>query len=423
MKRSSRTKPTPDQETTATVSIEVPLPLLKEFGTIEAQFFGLCIDAGQRVLRAMMEADRTRQCGPKWVADATRTARRAGSTGSPITLGGRRIVVPRLRMRAMGGAELALPSYTWAADRDPLERRTLEAIAVGVATRRYGRSLDPLPAEVPERATSKSAVSRRFVTRSAALLAEWLARPLGPLELVAVLIDGIFFDQRCVLIALGIDASGQKHVLGLHEGSTENTTVAKALLGDLIERGLDPERPLLFVIDGGKGVRRALRELWGHRAVVQRCQVHKRRNVRAHLPERLQRRVAAAMQQAYDTPDAARAQAQLERLARTLEREHPGAAASLREGLEETLTLQRLGLRGALYRTLRSTNVIENLNGSIVAYARNVKRWRDGQMVLRWVGAALHEATAHFRRVRGYRDLSTLTAALVVLDKETAKAA
>jgi transposase-like protein len=421
--KSSRTKPARDQESASTVSIEVPLPLLQEFGAIEAHFFGLCIDAGQRVLRAMMEADRTRQCGPKWIADASRTARRAGSTGSPITLGGRRIVVPRLRMRAVGGAELALPSYTWAADRDPLDRRTLEAIAVGVASRRYGRSLDPLPAGVAERATSKSAVSRRFVARSTALLAEWLARPLGALELVAILIDGIFFDQRCVLIALGVDTSGQKHVLGLHEGSTENATVAKALLGDLIERGLDPERPRLFVIDGGKGVRRALRELWADRAVVQRCQVHKRRNVRAHLPERLQRRVAATMQQAYDTPDAARAQAQLERLARDLDREHPGAAASLREGLAETLTLQRLGLRGALYRTLRSTNVIENLNGSIVAYARNVKRWRDGQMVLRWVGAALHEATAHFRRIRGYRDLPTLTAALAILDKESAKAA
>jgi transposase-like protein len=246
---------------------------------------------------------------------------------------------------------------------------------------------------------------------------------LGELELAAVLIDGLFFDNRCVLIALGIATNGQKHVLGLHEGSTENTTVAKALLGDLIDRGLDPEQPLLFVIDGGKGVRRAITELWGARGVVQRCQVHKRRNVRAHLPERLQLRVGAAMQRAYELRDYAQARAQLERLAHELEREHPGAAASLREGLEETLTLQRLGLTGPLSRSLRSTNTIENLNGSLVAFSRNVKRWRDGLMVVRWVGAALHEAARGFRRVKGHREIPTLLAALAKLDKETKRAA
>ena len=159
------------------------------------------------------------------------------------------------------------------------------------------------------------------------------------------------------------------------------------------------------------------------RAVVQRCQVHKRRNVRAHLPERLQGRVAAAMQRAYDTPDVGNARAQLERLVGELEREHPGAAASLREGLEETLTLHRLGITGMLYRALRSTNAIENLNGSIAVYGHNVKRWRDGRMVLRWVGAALHEAAAHFNRVRGHREIPTLIAALAKLDKESKNAA
>ena len=422
--RKSRTKPRADQASEpGVVTVQMPLPVVEMFSAIEEHFFELCIHTGQRVLHAMMEADRCRQCGPKWIRDAARTAQRAGSTASAVTLGGRRIAMKRLRARSRAGAELGLPSFAWAAARDPLDRRTLEAVTIGVATRRYARSLDPLPADVEERATSKSAVSRRFVTRSAALLAQWLARPLGALDIVAVLIDGIYFDERCVLIALGLDANGHKHILGLHEGSTENTTVAKALLGDLIERGLDPERPRLFVIDGGKGLRRAIRELWGARALVQRCQVHKRRNVRDHLPEQLHHRVLTAMHRAYDTPDAAHALTQLDRLARGLEREHPGAAASLREGLEETLTLQRLGLTGALYRTLRSTNAIENLNGSIATYARNVKRWRDGQMVLRWVGAALHEASAHFRRIRGYRELPILIAALDKLDKETKKAA
>lgn len=423
--KKSRTKPRRGQTepAPAQVTIQMPLPLAETFSRLQDHFFELCLAAGQHALTAMMEADRTRACGPKWTSDAARTARRAGSTPSPVTLGGRRIVVTRLRARTVAGREVALPSFVGVAHRDPLERRTMEAVAVGVATRRYGRSLDPLPADIPERATSKSAVSRRFVARSTAVLAQWLARPLRELELAAVLIDGLFFDNRCVLIALGLETNGQKHVLGLHEGSTENTTVAKALLGDLIDRGLDPERPLLFVIDGGKGVRRAITELWGRRGVVQRCQVHKRRNVRAHLPDRLQLRVSAAMQRAYDLRDYAQARAALERLARELEREQPGAAASLREGLEDTLTLQRLGITGTLYRNLRSTNAIENLNGSLVAFSRNVKRWRDGLMVVRWVGAALHEAARGFRRVKGFREIPTLMAALAQLDKEATRAA
>lgn len=421
--KTSDTKRSADQGAVHPITLTLPGALTQQLEAIEHDFFALCVDVGQRALQALMEADRTQRCGPKWGVQVRRTARRAGSTTSAITLGGRRIVIRRLRARAVDGRELALPSFTWAAARDALDRRTLEAVAIGVATRRYLRSLDPLPVGVRQRAISKSAVSRRFVARSATLLAQWLARPLGALELAAVMIDGIFFRQRCVLIALGIDTDGHKHVLGLHEGSTENATVAKTLLSALIERGLDPERPLLFVIDGGKGLRRAIGELWGRRGVVQRCQVHKRRNVRAHLPERLQRRVAGAMQQAYDTPDAAQAQAQLERLATEVERQHPGAAASLREGLEETLTLHRLGITGTLARTLRSTNVIENLNGSIGAYVRNVKHWRDGAMVVRWVGAALHEATGAFRRIRGHADLPDLIAALTKLDKETRKAA
>jgi transposase-like protein len=422
--KKSRTKPRTDQASQpAHITIQMPLPMATTFDAMKDEFFELCLEAGQRVLSAMMEADRTQRCGPKWVARAARTVRRAGSTPSAVTLGGRRIVVKRLRARTVSGTEVTLPSFTGVAKRDPLDRRTMEAVAVGVATRRYRRSLDPLPASITERAASKSAVSRRFVARSMALLAQWLARPLEGLELATVMIDGIFFDQRCVLIALGIEANGQKHVLGLHEGSTENATVAKTLLSDLIERGLDPERPLLFVIDGGKGLRRAIAELWGTRALVQRCQVHKRRNVRAHLPERLHGRVSAAMQRAYDTANADHARTQLERLAREFEREHPGAAASLREGLEETLTLQRLGVTGMLYRALRSTNAIENLNGSIAAYSHNVKRWRDGRMVLRWVGAALHEAASHFNRMRGYRELPTLIAALTKLDKESKNAA
>jgi transposase-like protein len=315
-------------------------------------------------------------------------------------------------VRSVDGHELALPSFTFAADRDPLDARTCEAMMIGVATRQYQRSLDPLPAGQPERAVSKSAVSRRFVTLSAQLLAQWLARPLAELDLRVVLLDGIAFRGHCILIALGITADGTKRVLGLREGTTENATVAKALLSELIERGLPTDRALLFGIDGSKGLRKAITQTFGALALVQRCQLHKGRNVREHLPEHLRPATDRALAAAYATPDAAAAERQLERLAHTLERPHPGAAASVREGLAETLTLQRLGLTGALYQTLRSTNAIENLNGTIAHVTRNVRRWRDGAMLLRWIGTALHGAEPQFRRLRGYRDMAKLVAAL-----------
>jgi transposase-like protein len=394
------------------IAIQLPLRWVETFGTLEERFFELCVEAGQQVLAAMMEEDRERWCGPKWHPHPGRAAVRAGSVRSEITLGGRRIAIRRLRARTCAGQEAALPSFWWAAARDPLNRHTMAAVAAGVSTRRYARTLDPLPAAVAERSTGKSAVSRRFIAHSRLTLEQWLARPLADCELVAVLLDGVVLAGRCVMIALGIDRHGQKQVLGLCEGTTENATVVGGLLDALIERGLDPEASLLFVIDGSKALRRAIRVRWGERALVQRCQVHKRRNVCEYLPEPERPAVCAAIQHAYDLTDTAAAQAQLEELARRLERARPGAASSLREGLAETLTVQRLGITGSLYRTLRSTNVIENLNGEVGTYRRNVKRWRDGLMVMRWVAAALKEAHAHFHRVRGHGDLNQLVAAL-----------
>ena len=265
---------------------------------------------------------------------------------------------------------------------------------------------------MPARATSKSAVSRRFVALTEAKLAAWFSAPLGALDLRVVMIDGIAFRGHCVLVALGIDSDGTKHALGLREGATENAGVARALLADLIERGLATDRALLFVIDGAKALRKAIAETFGNAALVQRCQVHKQRNVLEHLPERLRPSVAKALAQAWSGPDAKLARRQLERLAASLEAQHPGAAASLREGLDETLTLQALGVAGALYRTLCSTNPIENLNGAIAEYTHHVKRWRGGRMILRWVGAAMAEAATHFRRIRGHDDLPKLVAAL-----------
>jgi len=397
-------------------TVQVPLPLLDVLTDTRTAFFGLCLDAGQQVLRTMMEEDRERLCGPKHVPNPQRRAQRGGSTRGEVTLGGRRILVPRLRVRSRDGHEVALPSFTYAAGRDPLDARTLEAIAIGVTTRKYRRGLDPLPEGTRERAVSKSSVSRRFVALTSAQLATWLARPLDALDVRVIFIDGLHFRDHVILLALGVDSQGQKHVLALHEGTTENATVGKALLTDLRQRGLDLDRPLLFVIDGGTGLRKALRDTCGATALVQRCQVHKRRNVLEHLPETMRPRVRRVLDEAYGLEDAALAQRRLEQLAAGLDATHPGAAASLREGLDDALTLQRLGVTGALYRTLRSTNAIENLNGLVGHFARHVRRWRDGRMLVRWIATALQEVRRSFRRVRGHRELAAL---IRVLDRQT----
>lgn len=401
-----------EPEKPSPITIEIPLPLLATLEDVDHAFLGLCIEAGQQVLQAMMEQDRTALCGPAWKPEAGSSGRRAGSTQSPITLGGRRLRIRRPRVRSEAGEELALPSYEAAARRDPLDRHTWEAMAAGISTRRYRRSLGNLPASQSEGATSKSAVSRRFVALTEQKLAAWLAEPLDAIDLRVIWMDGIFFQDHCILVALGVDSDGKKHPLGIREGTTENASVARGLLRDLVERGLSTERALVFVIDGAKGLRTAIGETWGPRGLIQRCPVHKRRNVLGHLPENARPSVRRALDQAWNAKEASQAQRLLENLARSLETEHPGAAASLREGLADTLTLLRLGVRDALWKSLRSTNAIESVNEKIATYARRVKRWRGGKMILRWVGAAVLEAQMGFRRVKGYREMGVLVEAL-----------
>ena len=396
----------------AMVTVQMPLPMLALMTGIRDDFQALCIDAGRQVLGAMMEHERTVWCGPKWKPSAEREADRAGSTRSLVVLGGRKIEMKRPRLRSLDGRERELPSYRWAAEEDPLDRRTMEAIASGVATRKYARVLDPLPAAEREVAVSRSAVSRRFVAESAEVVATYLQRPLGELDLRVIAIDGIVFHEHTILIALGVTSGGEKVILGVHEGTTENAGVVKALLRDLIERGLSTERTVLFVIDGAKALRAAITSLFGKLGLIHRCQIHKERNVLDHLPDALRPGTARAMRDAYAATDAALAQRQLERLAAALERDHPGAAASLREGLTETLTLMRLGVTGWLYRCLRSTNLIESLNGQVAHFTHNVRRWRDGAMIVRWVATAVREAERKFRRLKGHKDMPRLVDAL-----------
>ena len=406
----SRTKPA--LRALPAAQVQISLPVQGVLRDVRHAFLGLCIDAGQKVLAALMESDRIALCGPKGVPDAQRRAVRGGSTASQVVLGGQRIAVRRPRARSLSDGELALPSFEWAANGDPLDAATMAAIAAGVSTRRYASTQEPVPAAHRPRAASKSAVSRRFVQLSQEQLAQWLARPLGELDLPVVMIDGIHFRERVILLAIGIDAQGNKHVLGLREGSTEATRVVASLLSDLVDRGLDAQRMRLWVIDGGKALRKAIVQTFGATALIQRCQEHKRRNVIEHLPEDMHASVKRALKDAWSASDAELGRRQLQRLATSLQSKHPGAAASLREGLEETLTVQELGITGALYRTLRTTNPIENLNGSVARYCRNVKRWGDGQMVLRWVASALSDAAHRMRKLRGCSQMRSLLKAL-----------
>lgn len=363
-----------------------------------------------------LEAERTALCGERYAHQEQREAVRAGHVPSSLVLGGRRVEIQRPRARSSAGHELRLPSWQTWSSRDPLDQRAFEQMVLGVSTRRYARSLESLPEEVEVRGISKSAVSERFVNGTQRRLGELMGRDLSGLKLVALLIDGVHFAEHVVLAAVGIDVDGEKHPLGLREGATENAAACKALLEDLIERGLNPERTILVAIDGAKALRRAVLDTFGERALIQRCQAHKKRNVTDALPERMRASVRAVINQAYATRDPKRARRLLENLAHKLESAHPGAAASLREGLDESLTVMALHLSERLERVLSSTNLIENLFSRVREIARRVKRWQGGTMILRWTAAGVLEAERYFRKVAGYRALPRLAAVLHARD-------
>ena len=374
----------------------------------------VAMQAGLGVLSAMLERDRDRIVGPKSKPSTERHAYRYGNDEAPVVLGGRKVLVSKPRVRSVeGDREIVLPSWEWATREDPLDERAMQQMLVGVSTRDYAKNLEPAPSGIGKSlCVSRSSVSRRFVAQTRARVDSFLTRPLGELDLVVVMIDGTWLGDHLQLVALGIDAAGHKHVLGVREGSTENEAVCRSLLSELVDRGLAVERTRLFVIDGGKGIRKAIRGVFGEWALIQRCRVHKLRNVLEHLPEGQQAWVRATMRRAWASKDPAAAKRRLNALANQLEPNWPSAASSLREGLDETLTIAGLGVTGALYRTLSSTNPIENLQSLFKRVARRVTRWRDGAMALRWAVTGLMEAAKSFRRIRGYRELTQFLAVL-----------
>jgi transposase-like protein len=374
----------------------------------------LSVGVGLGVLDALMEEEVTEVVGPKGRRDPDRVAVRHGHEPGEVTLGGRRVAVDRPRVRAADGSgEIGLQTYRHFADRDPLTRVVLEQMLAGVSTRRFARTREPVGDEVlaEERSTSKSSVSREFVGRTTEHLRALMSRDLADVRLAALMLDGIELKGRCCVVALGVSTDGVKIPLGLWDGSTENATVARHLLADLVDRGLDVDQGVLVVLDGGKALRSAVDAVLGP-VPVQRCIRHKERNVLDHLPERdrpvVKRRLRAAWKQA----DHQLALEGLRLLADELSRSHPGAAASLREGLPETLTLQRLGCPEQLRRTLSSTNPIESMIEFVRRTSRNVKRWQSGDMCLRWTAAGMLEAEQQFRKIIGVEHLARLTIAV-----------
>src|SRR3954453_10270338 len=383
-------------------------------GELREGLLALAVGAGMQVLAAMMEDDVTAACGPKGRHDPQRSATRHGHGAGSVTLGGRRVPVERPRMRAVDGSgELPVPAYELFSSTEVLGRMALDRMLAGLSTRRYPVGLEPVgaPTETAATSTSRSAVSRRFVAQTETALAALLSADLSGLDLVAFMVDGVHFGEHCCVVALGIDIDGTKHPLSLVEGSTENATLVTELIVGLRERGLNVTRPILAVLDGSKALRRAVLDVFD-RPVIGRCQLHKIRNVQDRLPDKLRAVVAARMRRGYHPESALAAQAELTPLPADLDRPHPGAAASLREGMDETLTVLRLNVPPTLSRPLRSTNAIESMISICRTHSANVKRWRDGQMALRWCAAGMVQAGKQFRRVNGHLHLAKLRAAL-----------
>jgi putative transposase len=332
-----------------------------------------------------------------------------GTQEGKVSLSDRKLRVskPRLRRKGRGpGREVEIPAYE--AMKNGMGSRLLEILMHNVSTRNYRRVIPEMAESV---GISKSSVSRQFIEESAQELERLAARRFDNLELLIIYLDGLVFGQHHVICAVGVDAQGKKHVLGLAEGASENAASATTLMEDLVERGIDPKRRYLFVIDGSKALRAAINRVFGAGHPVQRCRHHKIKNVCDKLPEELAAQVKSVMKAAYQLPWQ-EGMARLKKQAEWLSTHYPGAAASLREGLEETFTINRLDLSPALRRCLGTTNIIESPHAGVRLRTNRVSRWQDGKMVLRWVAAAFLETEKNFRRIQGFRDLWMLKAKL-----------
>jgi transposase-like protein len=384
-------------------------------GAAREGLLALSVGVGLGVVHELMELEVDEVVGPKGRHNPDRVAVRHGHEGGSMTLGGRRVAVRRPRMRtAVDERELPVESYEYFADRDPLTRAVMDRMLAGVSTRKFARVGEPVGGAVEEASSStgKTAVSDMFIERTRTALGELMGRRLDDVRLAVMMLDGLEIANRTHVVALGITTDGVKIPLGLWEGSTENATLARTLLADLVDRGLDPEQAILFVIDGARALRRAIKDVFGEHALVHRCHRHKERNVTDLLPERDRDTVRARIRAAWSLANPLLATQRLQLLASELDQTWPDAAGSLREGIDDTLTLMRLGITGNLATTLCSTNPCESMIEIVRYTQRNVKRWQDGDMRKRWTAAGMLVAEQQFRRIIGYRELATLVIAI-----------
>jgi transposase-like protein len=383
-------------------------------GTSFEQF---CLTAGLASISQMLEEDVTDLAGDRYGRSPGDPGYRWGATKGKLGFHGGKVEIERPRVRSKAsGAEMELPSWQEAVEGGFLQQWAMSLMLMNVSTRKFGRAVRLPEAGVSAEAgsgLSKSAVSRRFKALTEARLAEWMSSQLSHLDLLVIQIDGLHLDDNLLMIgAVGVDSDGHKHPLGVVEGATENTATVQALLDNLVDRGLDPTVCRLFIVDGAKALSKAIRRTFGADIPIQRCQVHKARNITERLERKLHAAVRRALRQAWQIDDADKAERLLRNLARRLELDAPGVSASILEGLDEILTVTRLGLPENLRRSLASTNIIESMNSVIRQVCRNVKRWRNAKMALRWTAAGMLEAAKGFRRLKAYKQLPILKAAL-----------
>lgn len=388
--------------------------LAEHAGHARESLLALSVQLGLRTLGELMEVELDESCGPKGRHVAERRAYRHGYEDGRVTLGGRRVAVRRPRARTHSGEEIRLSTYEHFAKTDELSELAFERILAGVSTRQQRRVAERMGAEIQRnvRSISKSTISRKFIERTGFALEAIMNQSLADTRLVALMIDGVIAKHWTCVVAMGITSEGRKIPLGLWDGSTENAAVATALLSDLVDRGLDVSQGVLCVVDGSKALRKAIVDVFGHNTPVQRCVRHKERNVLDHLPESKRDEVKKQLRLAWALEDHKQALDQLKAIATDLAHKYPGASRSLFEGLEDTLTITRLGVTGALKKTLQSTNPIESMISCVRRTTRNVKHWQSGEMALRWTAAGLLEAKAQAQRIQGCTELARLTQAV-----------
>jgi putative transposase len=391
------------------VLLELPLSVAGVIESLPEVIRALAQEAGLLLMSAAMNAECEMIAGAKNSKNPLRAANWWGSDLGPVYYDKQKVLIDRPRLRSKNNKEIPLATYQ--AFGDPLSMRNsvMKNMILGISSRNYAESVESF---VKGYGIKKSSVSRHFVKATAEQMREFMERDLGGLDLVAIFIDGIEFKGHLIVVALGLDKGGKKHVPGLWQGATENATICTSLLEDIARRGLNIEKDYLFVLDGSKALRSAVAKMFGTNVTVQRCQQHKRRNVLAHLPKEHQHSIDARISAAYKMADYDDAKKSLELTVRYLEKLNPSAAASLREGLEETLTVHKLEVAGLLRKTLQTTNPIESCFSVSRTITGRVKRWRGDDMVQRWAVSSLLRAEKNFRRIKGYREIPKLIAAL-----------